>query len=203
MYFNATHMAYTQELRNFVPVLNPNNHNLKFSIDMKKTLILALAIGAAFTFSSCKSSREAAYRQAYEKAQAQENANKNEAVAEVTETKVAPVVTPVVTPVQPTKVSNADVRTIQGEVTVVSGDALKTYSVVVGSFLTQANAEALKTKLCGLGHAARVVRTNETINGQTGWYRVIASSFDDKATAAQLRDELISDYEGAWLLYRK
>mgnify|MGYP002245263885 CR=1 FL=1 len=37
------------------------------------------------------------------------------------------------------------------------------------------------------GYDARVVKTNETINGTTGWFRVIASSFDDKASAVQSR----------------
>ena len=86
---------------------------------------------------------------------------------------------------------------------VISGNPLKTYSVVVGSFLTQANAEGQKARLQGSGYDARVVKTNETINGQTGWFRVIASSFDDKASAAQSRDALKGSYPGAWLLYRK
>ncbi len=170
---------------------------------MKKTLIFAFAVCAAFALSSCKSSQEAAYRQAYEKAKAQEANN-----AVVVEEPKTPVVTPVVTPVQPTKsapvaTDNSDVRTIQGGVTVVNGAALKTYSVVVGSFVTQANAENLQATLRAEGLDARVVRTNETINGQTGGYRVIASSYDDKASAAQLRDELRDRYAGAWLLYNK
>jgi hypothetical protein len=32
---------------------------------------------------------------------------------------------------------------------------------------------------------------------------VIAASYADKASAAQLRDQLIGDYPGAWLLYKK
>ena len=53
------------------------------------------------------------------------------------------------------------------------------------------------------GYDARVLRTNETINGQTGWFRVIASSFEDKASAVQSCNELRNKYAGAWLLYRK
>ena len=96
-----------------------------------------------------------------------------------------------------------DVRTIPGEVTVVSGGALRTYSVVVGSFINQTNAEGLREMLVRSGYDARVLRTNETINGQTGWFRVIASSFEDKASAVQSRNELRNKYAGAWLLYRK
>ena len=38
---------------------------------------------------------------------------------------------------------------------------------------------------------------------ETGWFRVIASSFEDKASAVQSRNELRNKYAGAWLLYRK
>ncbi len=175
---------------------------------MKKTLIFAFAVCAAFAFSSCKSKQNAAYRQAYEQAKAQEAANA-QAVAEGGKTTVStPVVTPVVTPVQPVKKSTTsedltDVRTIQGSVKVVNGDALKTFSVVVGSFQSQANAEKLQGMLKEKGYDARVIHTNDTVGGQSGWYRVVASSFDDKPTAAQLRDELNSEYQGAWLLYNK
>ncbi|MCI6643079.1 MAG: SPOR domain-containing protein, partial [Bacteroidales bacterium] len=85
----------------------------------------------------------------------------------------------------------------------VNGAALKTYSVVVGSFINQVNAEALLNRLKAEGNDARIIKTNETINGQTGWYRVIASSYSDKAAAATSRDQLRSKYAGAWLLYTK
>ncbi len=175
---------------------------------MKNYLLFGMALCSAVVLSSCKS-QESAYRQAYEKAKAQEREqsaqNNGEAVA------VTPVnggseqtvsVTPVTTvPAQDT--DNSDVRTIPGGVTVVSGEGLRTYSVVVGSFVTQANAEGLMSTLKQKGYAARVVKTNETINNHTGWYRVIASSYDDKASAIQSRDELKNTYAGAWLLYNK
>ena len=94
-------------------------------------------------------------------------------------------------------------RTIEGGVTVVSGNQLKDFSVVVGSFQTQANAEGLKQLLQSKGYDSRVIKTNETINGHTGWFRVIAASYTDKASAAQLRDQMKGDYPGAWLLYNK
>ncbi len=175
---------------------------------MKNYLLFGMALCSAVVLSSCKS-QESAYRQAYEKAKAQEREqsaqNNGEAVA------VTPVnggseqtvsVTPVTTvPAQDT--DNSDVRTIPGGVTVVNGEGLRTYSVVVGSFVTQANAEGLMSTLKQKGYAARVVKTNETINNHTGWYRVIASSYDDKASAIQSRDELKNTYAGAWLLYNK
>ena len=171
---------------------------------MKHYLLLGLTLCSAVVLTGCKS-KESAYRQAYEKAKAQEATNTNSTVA------VAPVVDNnrqvAVTPVTPTRnttpVDHSDVRTIAGGVTVVNGNPLKTYSVVVGSFLTQANAEGLMSTLKNNGYDARVLKTNETINGHTGWFRVIASSYDDKASAAQSRDQLKANYSGAWLLYNK
>ena len=85
----------------------------------------------------------------------------------------------------------------------LSGAGLKAYSVVVGSFSVQANAEGLVNTLKGRGYAAQLVKTNETINGITGWYRVVASTFADKASAVQSRDQLRDSYSDAWLLYNK
>ncbi len=181
---------------------------------MKKHLILGLGLCTVVLFSACKS-QESAYRAAYEKAKAQEElAQETQTVPETTvpvavptEPKAEEVVMTPVTPAAPAapavKEDNIDVRTIDGEVTVVNGAALKTYSVVVGSFLSQANAEGRMSQLVEKGYNARVLKTNETINGQTGWFRVIADSFDDKPTAAQLRDQLNAEYPGSWLLYKK
>lgn len=177
---------------------------------MKNHLVLGLTICSAIALTGCKS-QESAYRQAYEKAKAQEmNGTDTDKTGSVT---VIPapavdndkniVVQPVTTVPETTQTDNADVRTIPGGVTVVNGEGLRTYSVVVGSFVTQANAENLMSTLRSKGYAARVVRTNETINGHTGWYRVIASSYDDKASAVQSRGELAGTYAGAWLLHTK
>lgn len=165
---------------------------------MKKFALFAIALGAV-AMTSCKS-KEDVYRKMYEDAKAQETT--------VDQTKTV-VVTPVeTTKTEPAKTTTTTVdlsgtRQIQGGVTVVSGEQLKEFSVVVGSFQTQANAEGLKMLLQTKGYSSRVIKTNETINGQTGWFRVIAASFSDKASAAQLRDQMIGDYPGAWLLYNK
>ena len=178
---------------------------------MKKTLYCALGLGAALLLTACKS-QESAYRQAYEKAKAQElaggagsasSSSEGTTTVAVTPAEETVSVTPVTTTPAPSRTDNSDVRTIDGGVSLVSGNSLKTYSVVVGSFVTQANAEGLMNTLKEKGYDARVVKTNETINGQTGWFRVIASSFDDKASAAASRDDLKSTYAGAWLLYHK
>lgn len=168
---------------------------------MKKFALLAIAVGAV-VMTSCKS-KEDMYRKMYEDAKSQQTAVEQNKAVVLTP---AQTTTTVVTPAQTTTVTPVDLsgtRQIQGEITVVSGEQLKEFSVVVGSFQTQANAEGLKTLLQQKGYSSRVIRTNETINGHTGWYRVIAASFADKASAAQLRDQLIGDYPGAWLLYKK
>lgn len=171
---------------------------------MKKVFILSVGLCSVAAFTSCKSS-ESAYKKAYEKAKAQEMAA--ESTTEETTVEVKPMVptetvtvTPVSTPVQE---DHSDVRTINGSLSVVSGSGLKAYSVVVGSFSTQANAEGLQATLKSNGYDAQVVRTNETINGIQGWYRVIASTFADKASAVQSRETLRKTYSDAWLLYNK
>ena len=175
---------------------------------MKKNLVWVLGISAAVLFTGCKS-RESAYRQAYEQAMAQDNNKQNEQETVVTpnttETVVQPTttITPVAPSTTPVQEDHSDVREIKGDMTVISGNPLKTYSVVVGSYVTQANAEDQKQRLQSQGYDSRVVKTNETINGKTGWFRVIASSFNDKASAAQSRDALRGEFPGAWLLYRK
>lgn len=175
---------------------------------MKRNLLVVLSLCSMTVLVGCKS-RESAYKQAWEKAQAQQTAtDQNEQqvvttpVEEAPKTVVETPVTPAATP-SAAAAENADVRTIPGGVSVTKGNPLKVYSVVVGSFVTQVNAEDLMSRLQGQGYDSRVVRTNETINGQTGWYRVIASSYDDKASAVQSRDGLREQYPDAWLLYRK
>lgn len=175
--------------------------NFHTPIKMKKLALLAVAIGAV-AMTSCKS-KEDMYRKMYEEAKAQQTTvDQTKAVvvapAETTKTVVTPAQTTTVTPVD-----LSGTRQIQGGITVVSGEQLKAFSVVVGSFQTQANAEGLKNLLQQKGYSSRVIRTNETINGHTGWYRVIAASFNDKASAVQLRDQMVGDYPGAWLLYNK
>lgn len=170
---------------------------------MKKNLVLALGLCTVAIFTSCKS-RESAYRQAWEQAMAQDKTQQNEQQVTTENVAVEKEDTPVyTTPTTPVTVDHSDVREINGNMSVVSGNPLKLYSVVVGSFVTQANAEGLKTRLQQEGFDARVIKTDESIKGVTGWYRVIASSYDDKTSAVQSRRTLAQKYAGAWLLYRK
>ena len=163
---------------------------------MKKIVVLGVGLCIALAFSSCKSS-ESAYKKAYEKAKQQELAEAPAEQVEATPIEAAPVVSapvataPVAGPVREEKVELG------------SGDGLKAYSVVCGSFGVKANAEGLKTFLDGQGYSAKVV-----YNAERNMYRVVSESFDDRAQATQAKEAFKakypnrSDFQGAWLLYR-
>jgi cell division protein FtsN len=161
---------------------------------MKKKLMMGLALVAALSFVSCKSS-ESTYKKAYEKAKAQEMAR----TTTTDQVETAPVtVTPVVTttPVTTTPVANTE-NDRQERLTVMNGGTLKAFNVVCGSFSSVDNANNLRNTLVSKGYSAQVAQ-----NPETGMYRVIAASFDDRATAVQSRDQLRGTYPDAWLLYR-
>ena len=159
---------------------------------MKKLVVLGMGVCMVLAFASCKSS-ESAYKKAYEKAKQQELA---EPQVE------APVVA---APVEVKKATDAANGVRQEKVTVVSGngDNLKDYSVVCGSFGLKANAEGLKEFLDAEGYNATIA-----FNAESAMYRVIVSTFADRASAAQARDAFKAkypnrkDFQGAWLLYR-
>lgn len=165
---------------------------------MNKGIALAAGLCAVLALSGCKSN-ESAYKKAYEKAKAQQ-----EAQQAVTETETV-VETPVVTPL----VESTETQTIAAEpvedvavrtepLTVVDGSGLKTYSVIVGAYAKKFNADAEQQRLKAAGYDAQIA-----YNEERGLYRVVASTFDDKASAVASRDQLRSKYADAWLLYNK
>ena len=168
---------------------------------MKKLAVMLMGVCTVFALSSCKSS-ESAYKKAYEKAKQQELAQQPQEETPV-QVEVVPVEKPTqVVPVSQVKEQNSNVR--QEKVTVMSdNDTLKAYGVVCGSFGLKANAERLKEYLDGEGYTALVV-----FNAEKAMYRVVVSSFDDKASAETARDQFKAkyparkDFQGAWLLYR-
>ena len=158
---------------------------------MKKYMVLCGGLCVMLAFSGCKSS-ESAYRKAYEKAQSEETTSTDE-VEETT------VVTPVVTTPanETTVVDNIDnVKVRQENVTLVDGEGLKSFSVVVGSFAVKANAESLQQTLKNAGYNAQLA-----YNAERDMYRVVATSYDEKVDAVRSRNELRSQYQDAWLLY--
>ena len=158
---------------------------------MKKYMILCAGLCAAMAFTSCKSS-ESAYKKAYEKAKAQEAA----AVETNTEANVvAPVEEKPIDEVR--VVDNADnVQVRQEQVSLIDGSGLKNFSVVVGSFSLRANADGLQQRLKEEGYDAQVVKNTD---GKK--FRVVATTFEDKASATQSRNELRAKYPDAWLLF--
>lgn len=164
---------------------------------MKKSLMLCAGLCLAMAMASCSGSKESAYKKAYEKAKAQET-QQTEVAAPQEE---APVVTPLVEKpaTQTTVIDNTDNATVRTEaVTLVDGNGLKDFSVVVGSFSLKSNALGLQQRLKNQGHPAQVAY-NPSIN----YYRVIVSTFDNKASAVQSRNQFRATYPDAWLLLKK
>ncbi len=161
---------------------------------MKRNVFLLFVLCAVLVMAGCKS-KESAYKQAYEKAKAAETSDDEDDmsdVAVVTPMEEAPVETTVV-------VSNDDSEQFRTEeLSIVDGDALRAYSVVVGSFALKANAEGLENTLQAQGYAARLA-----YNADRNMYRVVATSFDTRGEAIASRDMLRNTYPDAWLLYQQ
>lgn len=159
---------------------------------MNKIWLFGAAISMILAFGSCKP-KQSAYKAAYEQAKEKETAAApvEEEVEEVEE--IAPVSKP--------RTSNATTRSekinaAQGE----DASRLKRFSVVIGSFKNKTNAYSLKERMQKAGYNA-VLGENEQ-----GMLRVIVSSFDNKADAAESRDAIKAKYapefQDAWLLER-
>ena len=166
---------------------------------MKKFMVLGAAMCIAMAFTGCKSS-ESAYKKAYEKAKSQEQTSTDNDDSSTQQD--APVVAPVETqtqtqPVTETRtVDNYDNEPVRREnVSVVNGAGLEAYSVVVGSFGVKANAEGLQQRLKKAGYDAQVA-----YNAGNNMYRVVATTYDSKASAVQSRNQLRATYTDAWLL---
>nr|DAS34736.1 MAG TPA: Sporulation related domain [Bacteriophage sp.] len=162
---------------------------------MKRNLLWGAVLCAVVTMTSCKSS-ESAYKKAYEKAKAQERAR----VSNTSDEGVATVTPMVEQPAtQPTMVENTDNVPVRTEnLSIVNGAGLNNFSVVVGSFSLKANAEGLQNRLKASGYAAQL-----GYNAERNMYRVIATTFSDKASAVTSRDQLRATYPDAWLLFKK
>lgn len=162
---------------------------------MKKISIMSVGLCAALALASCGTSKESAYRKAFEKAQAQEAQQAQQAPV-TTEPVVTPLETAPATQTTVTDVDNAVVR--QESVSMVAGSGLQDFSVVVGSFGVKADAEGLYNTLKSAGYDAQIVQ------GARNMYRVVATTFADKANAVKSRNELrAGKYPDAWLLFKK
>ena len=165
---------------------------------MKKLFVIAFAACVAFSFTSCKSSKNA-YKTAYDEARQAELVEVNGQEKESAE--IAPVATS-------TNTARTDVDTTYRTEKVVlsSGNegSLKAFSVVCGSYSRKEGAENIRQSLVDEGYNAIVVQ-----NPATGLYRVVCASCDTKEEAAVARDKFKAehprnnDYQKAWLLYNK
>jgi len=155
---------------------------------MKKITVLSMGMCAVLALASCGTSKESAYKKAYEKAQQQEQQAAQAPVAQ------EPVVAPLETQ------APSDEQTVRSEdVSLISGSGLSSYSVVVGSFSLKANAEGLASTLKSAGYDAQIA-----LNTERNMYRVVASTFADKAAAVKSRNQLrAGEYPDAWLLLKK
>lgn len=166
---------------------------------MKKYMVLGAVFCMAASLVSC-GSQESAYKKAYEKAKAQEEQQSQQKPVQ----DEAPVVTPLAEkPADETTVTNVNNASVRQEsVTVVSGKGLQAYSVVVGSFSLKANAEGLQNTLKEGGYDAQIA-----YNPSVNMYRVVATTYADKASAVQSRDALrgskFNPKSDAWLLFKK
>lgn len=161
---------------------------------MKKITVLSMGMCAVLALASCGTSKESAYKKAYLKAQQQEQQAAQAPVAQ--EPVVAPLETQAPSDEQ-TEVDNATVRS--EDVSLISGSGLSSYSVVVGSFSLKANAEGLASTLKSAGYDAQIA-----LNTERNMYRVVASTFADKAAAVKSRNQLrAGKYPDAWLLLKK
>lgn len=157
---------------------------------MNKIWLFGAALSLVLAMGSCKP-KQSAYKAAYEQATEKKMSDPIE-VEEEEE---------IVTVSKP-RTSNASVR--QEKVTAVSGEdasGLKRYSVVIGSFKNKTNAVALKERMQNAGYSP-ILAQNEQ-----GMLRVIVTSFNDKADAADSRDAIKAKYapnfQDAWLLERQ
>ena len=162
---------------------------------MKKLFVIAIAACVAFSFTSCKSSKDA-YKTAYDEARQAELAEGNGQESEAVE--IAPVASSTTNPVD---------TTYRTEKVVLSSGAegsLKAFSVVCGSYSRKEGAENVRQSLVDEGYNAIVVQ-----NPATGLYRGVCASCDTKEEAAIARDKFKADhprnndYQKAWLLYNK
>lgn len=160
---------------------------------MNKIGLFGVAVCMVLAFGSCKP-KQSAYKAAYEQAKEKEMAAAPVEEEVVEEEVIAPVSKP--------RTSSAAVR--QEKVTPVLGEnanGLKQYSVVIGSFKNQTNATSLKERMQNDGYSP-ILAQNEQ-----GMYRVIITSFDYKADAADSRDAIKAKYapnfQDAWILQQQ
>ena len=153
---------------------------------MKRIGLLGVALCLVLMCcASCKS-KQSAYKAAYEQAKEREISSDEpeEEIAPVSKSKTAG------------ETRQEKITPVEGE----DGDAIKLFSVVIGSFKNLTNANSLKERMQNEGYTP-VLGENEY-----GMMRVIVTSFETKAEAERSRDAIRAKYapnfQDAWVLER-
>ncbi len=168
---------------------------------MKKLLVIAVASCSLLTVFSCKS-KEDNYRNAYDDARLLEQAEGNGQQSAPVD--IAPVVSTTTASATTAEEVDETYRTERVVLSTGNEGSLKAFSVVCGSFSSKSNADNLRATLIDEGYNAIVVQ-----NPETGMYRVICASYDNRTDAAQARAQFKanhpgnSDFQRAWLLYNR
>ena len=146
--------------------------------------MFAIAMGLVFGLGACKP-KQSAYKAAYDKAQ-------EKSVEAPQEESAAPAPRP-----RPESSASATKERVR----VISGDDLRNFSVVIGSFTNKTNAEGLKSRMEADGFRVVLAQNDRDM------YRVIVASFNEKYDAAQERDRIKAkyapDFQDAWLLEKQ
>ena len=148
----------------------------------KNCLLWGLAFVILFSFNACKS-KESAYKAAYEAAQAREMQSNQ--VEEIT-------------PVSKPAYSSTTDAVQQEKVTVIDGDGILQFSVVVGSFLNRTNAVSLKDRMTNQGFKSFLAQN------ERGMFRVIVATFSEKERAVaereRIKERYYPEFQDAWIL---
>jgi cell division protein FtsN len=146
-----------------------------------KIYLFGLVFTFLFSLNACKP-KQSAYKAAYEAAKARE----------LQETNARPLeeITPVAKPTE---------EDFQREkVTVIEGNSIHQFNVVVGSFINPTNARSLKERMERQGYAP-VLAQNEK-----GMYRVIVATFNNRSLAVEereaIKERFYPEFKDAWLL---
>jgi cell division protein FtsN len=146
-----------------------------------KVYLFGLAFVFMFSMNACKP-KQSAYKAAYEAAKARE----------LQETAVRPVeeVIPVAKPTE---------NDFQKEkVTLIEGDNMHRFNVVIGSFINRTNARSLKERMERQGYLPMIAQNEK------GMYRVILVSFNNRSQAVSerntVKERFFPEFADAWLL---
>ena len=161
---------------------------------MKKLIFISLVAFIAFGVTSCKP-KQSAYKAAYERAKEKEVVAPPAAVVAPAEP-VAPATT-VVKSTSPVTVQKERITAVSA----ADDSGLKNFSVVIGSFMNNTNAVALKESMAKDGYKVILAQNEKQM------YRVIVASFVTKDEAAAERDRIKAKYtprfDDIWLLERQ